>query len=64
MSQVVLLDAGVIGLLTNPNRTPNNVACARWLQAIAMARIRVIVPPLVHEEVRRERLQTQKNQWL
>lgn len=60
MSQVVLLDAGVIGLLTNPNRTPNNVACARWLQAIAMASIRVIVPEIADYEVRRELLRAKK----
>jgi predicted nucleic acid-binding protein len=60
VSQVVLLDAGVIGLLTNPNRTPNNVACARWLQAIAMARIRVIVPEIADYEVRRELLRAKK----
>jgi hypothetical protein len=60
VSQVVLLDAGVIGLLTNPNRSPENIACARWLQALAVTGNRVIVPEIADYEVRRELLRANK----
>ncbi len=34
MSQVVLLDTGIIGLITNPKRSPESLACTRWLQTL------------------------------
>ena len=32
VSQVVLLDAGPLGLVTNPKHSPQSLACAQWLQ--------------------------------
>jgi hypothetical protein len=54
VSRVVLLDAGPIGLLTNPKHSPANDACARWLQTLANANVRIIVPEIADYEVRRE----------
>ena len=54
MSHVVLLDTGPLGLVTNPKRSPQSVACAQWLQAFVAHGIRVIVPEIADYEVRRE----------
>jgi predicted nucleic acid-binding protein len=60
VSRVVLLDAGPIGLLTNPKRSPANDACARWLQTLANENVRIIVPEIADYEVRRELIRANK----
>jgi predicted nucleic acid-binding protein len=60
VSRVVLLDAGPIGLLTNPNRSPENLACNAWLQALGNAGVRIVVPEITDYEVRRELLRANK----
>ncbi len=64
MSQVVLLDAGPLGLVTNPRRSPPSVACAQWLQALVARGSRVIVPEIADYEVRRELLRANKRKGL
>ena len=64
MSQVVLLDTGPLGLVTNPRRSPQSVACAQWLQALVAHSIRVIVPEIADYEVRRELLRAKKERGL
>ncbi len=64
MSQVVLLDAGPLGLVTNPRRSPPSVACAQWLQALVARGSRVIVPEIADYEVRRELLPANKREGL
>lgn len=64
MSRVVLLDSGPLGLLTNPKVTPNTLACARWLQALSNAGVRIIVPEIVDYELRRELLRGNKTSGL
>ena len=64
MSQVVLLDAGPLGLVTNPRRSPPSVACAQWLQALVARGSRVIVPEIADYEVRRELLRANKMEGL
>ncbi|MBI1296638.1 hypothetical protein GC175_16915 [bacterium] len=34
MIEVVILDAGPLGMVTNPRRSPLNMSCARWLQSL------------------------------
>jgi predicted nucleic acid-binding protein len=58
--QVVLLDSGPIGLITNPNRSPASIACTNWIQTISVAGIRVIIPEITDYEVRRELLRSNK----
>ena len=60
VSRVVLLDAGPLGLVTNPNRSPRAIACAGWLQGLVAASHRVIVPEIADYEVRRELLRANK----
>ncbi|MFO1433934.1 MAG: nuclease [Candidatus Competibacteraceae bacterium] len=64
MSQVVLLDAGPLGLVTNPRRSPPSVACAHWLQGLAARGSRIIVPEIADYEVRRELLRANKREGL
>jgi hypothetical protein len=51
VSQNILLDAGPLGLLTNPKKTPLTAACQKWLRAVVAAGYR---------EVRRELMRAQK----
>lgn len=60
MSRVVLLDAGPLGLVTNPRRSPQSVACAQWLQALVADGTRVILPEIADYEVRRELLRANR----
>lgn len=54
MSRVVLLDAGPLGLVTNPRLSPLSIACTEWLQTLVRRRARVLVPEIADYEVRRE----------
>jgi len=53
---VVLLDAGPLGLASNPRYSPQNVTCAQWLYALVSGGVRVIVPEIADYEIRRELL--------
>jgi predicted nucleic acid-binding protein len=64
VSPVVLLDTGPLGLVTNPKRSPQSVACAQWLQTLVGRGIRVIVPEIADYEVRRELLRAKKEKGL
>ena len=55
MSRVVMLDAGVLGLLITPaGKSVEAADCARWLAACMQAGKRVLVPEITDYEVRRE----------
>jgi predicted nucleic acid-binding protein len=60
VSRVVLLDAGPLGLATNPRRSAQSVACARWVQSLTAAGVRLIVPEIADYEIRRELLRAKK----
>jgi predicted nucleic acid-binding protein len=60
VSKVVLLDAGLIGLVTNPKLSPESIACTRWLQTLVNSNVRVIIPEIADYEVRRELLRANK----
>lgn len=60
VGRVVLLDAGPLGLVTNPKRSPHSTACANWLQRLLAEGCRVIVPEIADYEVRRELLRAEK----
>lgn len=64
MSRAILLDAGPIGLATNPNRSPMSLACARWLQSHVSFGTRIILPEIADYEVRRELLRARKTRGL
>lgn len=60
VSRVVLLDAGLIALVTNPKLSPESTACTQWLQTLVALDIRCIIPEIVDYEVRRELLRANK----
>jgi predicted nucleic acid-binding protein len=60
VSQVILLDAGPIGLVTNPKLSPKSIACTQWLQILVSFGSRVIIPEIADYEVRRELLRANK----
>ena len=64
MTQVLLLDAGPLGLVSNPGYSPQNRACAQWLQAMLSAGVRVIIPEIADYEIRRELLRAGKTRGL
>jgi predicted nucleic acid-binding protein len=64
VSRVVFLDAGPLGLVTNPRRSPRSTACAQWLQSLVSDGTRVIVPEIADYEVRRELLRANKQKGI
>src|SRR5262245_32761389 len=64
MSLRVLLDAGPLGLVTNPRGSGDADQCNRWLEALLASGIEVWVPEIADYEVRRELLRADKDQGL
>ena len=64
MSLIVLLDAGPLGMITNPKSSPENEACKNWLASLAYAGIEVVIPEIADYEVRRELLRARKDRGL
>ncbi|MEO1393249.1 MAG: PIN domain-containing protein [Cyanobacteria bacterium J06634_5] len=60
MTKVILLDAGPLGLVTNPNLSPESTKCTQWLQSHLKAKSRIIIPEIADYEVRRELLRANK----
>jgi predicted nucleic acid-binding protein len=60
VSLAIMLDAGLIGLVTNPKLSPESAACNNWLQILVASDIRVIIPEIADYEVRRELLRANK----
>lgn len=60
MNQTILLDAGPIGIVTNPKASPENLDCNKWLEAILRKGYRVFVPEIADYEIRRELLRANK----
>ena len=54
MSLLILLDAGPLGLLTNPARSAEARAILQWTEAVLAAGHRILVPAITDYEVRRE----------
>ncbi len=64
MSAVVLLDAGPLGLLTNPNNNTQAIARRAWLSSLRAAGRRVVVPEITDYEVRRDLIRIQSRSAL
>ena len=60
MSLTVFLDAGPLGLITNPKRTPDTIAATQWAVAMRRAGHRFIVPAVADYEVRCELIRAGK----
>lgn len=64
MSRTVVLDAGPLGLVTNPKHSPQSLACAQWLQALVASGARAVLPEISDYEVRRELIRAQKQKGI
>src|ERR1039458_1356063 len=64
ISMIVLLDAGPLGMITNPKSSPENEACKNWLARLVYKRVEVILPEIADYEVRRELLRAGKDRGL
>jgi predicted nucleic acid-binding protein len=53
---IVLLDAGPLGLVTNPRATLENQQSKQWLATLLAHGVQVLVPEIADYEVRRELL--------
>jgi predicted nucleic acid-binding protein len=60
MSMVILLDAGPLGLITNPRASQEARECNQWLELLALKEIQVKIPEIADYEVRRELLRADK----
>ena len=64
MSMIVLLDAGPLGMITNPKSSSENEACKNWLAGLVYRGVEVVIPEIVDYEVRRELLRAGKDRGL
>lgn len=60
MSLIVLLDAGPLGLVTNPKASKETQEGSLWLDALLQKKIDVKIPEITDYEVRRELLRANK----
>ncbi len=59
-----MLDAGPLGLITNPKLSSESEACAQWLQTHITSGSRTIIPEIADYEVRRELLRANKTKGI
>jgi predicted nucleic acid-binding protein len=64
MSLIVLLDAGPLGMITNPKSSSENEACKNWLASLVYQGVEVIIPEIADYEVRRELLRAGKDRGI
>lgn len=57
---IVLLDAGPLGMITNPRGSFESNECNSWLRRLLARNVQVIVPEIADYEVRRELLRADK----
>jgi predicted nucleic acid-binding protein len=60
MSQIVLLDSGILGLITAPRASAKAIACSKWIESLADAGDVTLVPEICDYEIRRELLRANK----
>jgi len=60
MSQIIVLDSGVIGLISNPRGSHQSFACSEWLESLLLSGDVVVVPEIADYEIRRELIRASK----
>lgn len=60
MSSAIVLDAGPLGLVSNPKATPASIGCMEWVIRHVAAGDFVFVPEIADFEVRRELIRARK----
>jgi len=64
MSVVVVLDAGPLGMITNPRSSLENERCKNWPATLVQQGVGVVIPEIADYEVRRELLRADKTSGL
>jgi predicted nucleic acid-binding protein len=64
MNRVVLLDAGPLGMASNPRSNPEAEECKTWLASLVQSGIDVVIPEIADYEVRRELLRAKRDKGL
>lgn len=60
MRAAIVLDAGPLGMVSNPRGKAINSACIAWLDALVAAPVSVFIPEIADYEVRRELMRAGK----
>jgi hypothetical protein len=60
VSEVLLLDSGPLGLVTQPQRSYEVIAITNWLKDYLLAGARVLFPAIIYYEIKRELLRANK----
>ena len=60
MSKIILLDAGPLGLISNPRHSPQSNQCNQWVQEQLAQGVMVLIPEIADYEVRRELLRAKR----
>ena len=60
MSRTILLDSGLLGLITNPRASAAAAACGSWLVSAIGSGATVLVPEIADYEVRRELIRARR----
>ena len=61
---IVLLDAGPLGMISNPKASAANKECYEWMEALVVSGAQMFVPEIADYEVRRELLGAGKTQGI
>jgi predicted nucleic acid-binding protein len=61
VSDVLFLDSGPLGLITQPQRSHEVIAITDWLKDCLRAGARVVVPGIVYYEIKRELLRANRS---
>lgn len=64
MSRIVVLDSGLVGMVTHPGGVPEVDECHKWFRDLLERGTRVILPEIADYEVRRELLRAGKTKGL
>ena len=64
MAKLIVLDTGVLGLVTNPNSNTGTQECKAWLRHHVVRNNVIVVPEIADYEVRRELLRAGKTEGL
>ena len=64
MSTLIILDAGPLGLVTNPKESEVSRACKAWLRDRLASGTRVLIPEIADYEVRRELIRAGRRKGL
>ncbi len=64
MSQIILLDAGPLGLASNPRFSPQTADCNQWILDRLNSGAQVLISEIADYEVRRELLRANKQRGI